>query len=88
MHEVVQQWEVKPTPDPEVRKISTTLPNPDAWDPKKLEAEQNKLGEAEIANMRSRYMQQQAQRRFKEEVRAGFGYYFSRWCTWDTESIP
>lgn len=70
LHELVKNWEVVPSPDPEIRRITVQLKSPDEWEPAVL---RKKILEnpAEVEAMREKYKQQQAQRRFKSEVRGG-----------------
>ena len=69
VHSIVMSMAVKPSPDPEVRKKTVAVPNPDSWSDNKMAAELSKKGGAqEVQKWRERYQQQQAQKDFKREV--------------------
>jgi hypothetical protein len=69
IHSIVLSMAVKPSPDPEVRKKTVAVPNPDSWSDNKMAAELSKKGGAqEVQKWRERYQQQQAQKDFKREV--------------------
>lgn len=68
LHETMATWKTKPSPDPDVRKVSTALQNPDAWDRAKFKKEMD-ANPHKVQRLRAQFQQQQAQKKFKDEVR-------------------